>query len=33
MAKSDESPPKGDTPLLIKQGFINPGLTLPGFDP
>ena len=26
--KSDESPLKGDTPLLINQGFINPGLTL-----
>ena len=25
----DESPLKGDTPLLINQGFINPGLTLP----
>ena len=27
-SKSDESPLKGDTPLLINQGFINPGLTL-----
>ena len=23
-SKSDESPLKGDTPLLINQGFINP---------
>ena len=29
-SKSDESPLKGDTPLLINQGFINPGLTLTG---
>ena len=29
-SKSDESPLKGDTTLLINQGFINPGLTLNG---
>ena len=27
-SKSDESPLKGDTPLLINQGCINPKLTL-----
>ena len=26
-SKSDESPLKGDTPVLIKQGFMNPGLS------
>ena len=28
LQKWSESPLKGDTPLLINQGFINPGLTL-----
>ena len=27
-SKSDEFPLKGDTPVLINQGFMNPGLTL-----
>ena len=27
-SKSDESPLKGDTPLLINQGLFNPGLTI-----
>ena len=29
-SKSDESPLKGDTPLLINPGFTNPGFTLNG---
>ena len=32
-SKSDESLLKGYTPLLMNQGFINPGLTLRGDTP